>query len=1181
MSRQRRLRLGFCAGVLLACGLTSPSAAQEFRATVTGRITDPGELTVPGATVTITNTQTAEIATVISSDTGAYSVPFLKPGIYTLKAELQGFKTYVQEQLELSVGQTATLNIRMEVGELTEQITVTADVIEGSKADRGMVIDNKRVTELPLNARNPFMLATLAPGITYNGPAIYQRPFDNGAIADWSINGGANRNNEFLLDGAPNNALQGGNNIAYVPPVDAVQEFKIITNSYDAQYGRTAGGVVNVSLKSGTNDFHGTVYEFARRKALDASEVLFNSNNREKPDHKLDQYGFEVDGPIFRNKLFFMFNYEGYKESTPNPATLTFPMPEFLDGDFSNLRDAQGRLITIYDPLTGRQEGTQWVRDAFAGNRIPQNRLNPIALRALGYFPAPNTTPTSGNPWQSNYLFAPNLAIDDFYNIATKVDANVSDKTKIYVRYGQNSRDEIRYVNGITSGPAQQGQLPLERINYTGVFDLVRTTGGATVFNMRAGLNQYVEAARTDAGLGFNSGELGFPSDFVSQLPTAMFPRFSFSDGYALIGRGDAVRDTTTVFSVQPNVSTTRGRHTIRAGLDARFTWFTLDRSGFSGGRFNFDRGWTQRDFQQGDPLSGHPIASMLLGYPSATDTVIDNNLVPGFRWNYYAPWIQDDWQISNRLTVNLGFRMDFNTPIFEEENRLNYGFDASAANPVSARINQARFPGYSVRGGLGFVGEDGAPERYPYKYDKNNIQPRVGFAYFVNDATILRGGIGRYFMNVTGTTTQNGFSIQTPFIASLDGNRTPTATLNNPYPGGISQPPGSALGLETFLGRGFNFSNPDYINPYVDQFSVGVQRLLPWRTTVEISYVGSRSKDQQSQWGGFNEPSDAFRRQCDPNAGGTVSFCNELLPNPFFQVTGFEGTARFTSPTLSRFELNRPFPQFGAMTQFERNDGRITYNSLQMLANKRFSDGLTLAGTYTLSKMIEEGVGGNAFIDNTTMLVNESPTTQDRRHRITVSGVYELPFGQGRRFASNIPKALDLVLGGWDVAGSFLYNSGRPWDLPGNVFYVKDAQNPDMDLSGRFITGVLPCVAQMGNNGVVGPLFGFSTAAGCTEPNFIVRPSFAAREVPFRLNELRRPHFYQFDVNVAKTTQITDRVRVQFRVEAFNVFNLPMYDERNYENNTSNANFGRIDKDQIRQSNFPRYIQLGIKVIF
>ena len=390
-------RLSLC---VIALASTAPAFAQEFRATVTGRVSDPAGLAMPGVTVTAVNTQTNEVATTITNAEGVYSLPFLKPGVYKVNAELEGFSKYEQDKVELEVGQARTINIALQVGSLSEVVTVVSEAVEASKADRGMVIDNARVTELPLNARNPFMLSYLSPGITYNGPAIYQRPFDNGAIADWSINGGQNRNNEFLLDGAPNNSIQGGNNIAYVPPVDSVQEFKIVTNSYDAQYGRTSGGVVNVSLKSGTNAFHGTVYEFARRKAFDSNEYLFKINNREKPDHKLDQYGFQVDGPVRipgmfdgRNKTFFMFNYEGYKEATPNPSTYTVPDDAQLRGDFSGLRDAQGRLIQIFDPATGRLENGQWVRDAFPGNVIPQDRISPMARQFTPVFPAPEHDP--------------------------------------------------------------------------------------------------------------------------------------------------------------------------------------------------------------------------------------------------------------------------------------------------------------------------------------------------------------------------------------------------------------------------------------------------------------------------------------------------------------------------------------------------------------------------------------------------------------------------------------------------------------------------------------------------------------------------------------------------------------------------------------------------------------------
>src|SRR5205085_3349981 len=390
------------------------AAAQEFRATITGRITDPSGAVLPGVTVTAANTQTGEMAVGTTTSDGVYTIPFLRPGVYSVSAELSGFRKVTQADVQLQVGQTAAVNLQLSLGELSEQITVAAEspLLETAKADRGLVIDNERVTELPLNARNPFMLSSLTPGITYIGPAIYQRPFDNGAIADWSINGGQNRNNEFLLDGAPNNSIQGGNNIAYVPPVDAVEEFKIVTNSYDAQYGRTAGGVINVSLKSGTNTLHGTAYEFARRKQFDSNEYYFKVNNRDKPNHKLDQYGFQVDGPVTipglfdgRNKTFFMFNYEGYKEATPNPATFTVPDDAQLRGDFSNLRDAAGRLITIYDPATGRLVNGQWVRDPFPGNVIPANRIDPMAQRLSQYFLQPNASAPSGSdPWRNNFV---------------------------------------------------------------------------------------------------------------------------------------------------------------------------------------------------------------------------------------------------------------------------------------------------------------------------------------------------------------------------------------------------------------------------------------------------------------------------------------------------------------------------------------------------------------------------------------------------------------------------------------------------------------------------------------------------------------------------------------------------------------------------------------------------------
>ena len=451
-------------------------AAQEFRATITGRVMDGTGAGVPGAVVQVRNVETNQATSLKTDARGDYTAPFLRPGTYTVRVEAAGFKTSTRDGILLNVGQRAEVNHTLEIGALNEQITVTAEtpMLETTSADRGGVIDNQQVAELPLNARNPFMLSMLVAGVNYNGNIIYQRPFDNGAIADWSINGSRNRQNEFLLDGAPNNAQAGGNNIAYVPPVDAVQEFKIQTNSYDAQYGKTAGGIVNVSLKSGTNQFHGSVYEFARRNAWDANSFQNNAKGAPREGHFLDQYGFSASGPLMfpklydgRNRSFFLITYEGYREGTPQPLTLSVPSMEMRDGDFSKLTDPQGRPIIIYDPFTGRDVKGAWVRDAFPGNRIPANRINGIARNVAKYYPQPNTT-TAGVGYAQQNFFVPGgdaVATDDFYNMVFKFDQNFGDRHKVFFRGAFNDRTETRSFNGIQSGPGQDGQYPLKRIN--------------------------------------------------------------------------------------------------------------------------------------------------------------------------------------------------------------------------------------------------------------------------------------------------------------------------------------------------------------------------------------------------------------------------------------------------------------------------------------------------------------------------------------------------------------------------------------------------------------------------------------------------------------------------------------------------------------------------------------------
>jgi hypothetical protein len=1194
----RRFQFSHCLlGMALLFGMGGSVVAQEFRATVKGQVVDSSKAAVPGASVTVQNTQTGEVASTTSNAEGDFTLPFLKPGLYTLTVELSGFQKHVRSGLRLEVSQTATINVQLAVGGVTEEVTVAADspLLETSNASRGTVIDSHRIAELPLQSRSPMALAVLVAGVNYNAQAIYLRPFDNGALADWSMNGGQNRNNEFLLDGAPNNANQSGNNIAYVPPADAVQEFKVQTNSFDAQYGRTAGGVVNMSLKSGTNSFHGTGYEYYRRKWLDANSFLLNARATPKVQHYLDQYGFEVDGPVQipglyngKGKTFFMFNGEKYREGTPAAQFSTVPTDAMRRGDFSGLVDAQGRLITIYDPATGRDVNGVWTRTAFPGNIIPADRIDPTAQKYLQYYPLPNCTTPGVAPWQTDLCYTEHFNKDVFWNWVGKVDQNFGTNDRLFFRWGKNERNEVRNTTAIRSGPAQNGQLPLVRANNTFVGDWVHILGGGTVFNLRSGYTYYLEGSRSDYAFGFDATTLGLPAGTVSQLPAAsvggMFPVVTM-DQFVQLSRGFGPR-TNRIYSVQPNISLTRGKHNVRTGLDARFTNVFSENYGNAGGTINFTRPFTRSTINSTSDLEGNAFASFLLGAPN--DGSVPVNLFPHYRWTFVAPWLQDDWRVTNRLTMNLGFRWDFNGPLTESKDRLNYAFDPTIVNPISSSLGQ------QVNGGIRFVGVDGAPDS-PWKYDRNNWQPRVGAAFQINEKTVLRGGYGIYFENPTTESASNGFSTSALLIGSLDGGRTPTYALSNPWPNGIPSAPGSSLGPRTFLGQAPGFANPDFVVPTVHQFSVGMQRQLPWQISLDVTYAGSRSRKIEDTWNGYNEPSAAFQAQCDVTLGGSRSFCDQLLPNPFFQVAGFEGTSRFTSPTLSRFELNRPFPEFSGctpasnptsncLTMNQRNDGRMTYDSAQFVANKRWAKGLTLNANYTwVPRWTEDGANtttgiGTGFVDGVSLLKNHGPYFAYRKHRATFSGVWEMPWRDRKDL-------LGYLLGGWSVAPMFVFQSGQPWDMPSNVDLAPGVDPKTIALEGKkdgqFIYGVKPCVGQYNTGTGNYDLVSYSVAYGCTQPFFLIRQTYQRRTAMFRYDDFRRPIYWEIDANIAKTTRITDKVRFQLRLEAFNILNSPMYDEVQYNQDTSSADFGRINRNSSGQSNFQRFVQLGFRLLF
>jgi hypothetical protein len=1182
--------------IVLALLLHCIVAAQEFRATLTGTVTDASGAAVPNATITARNVETNEESKTTTSSQGTYTIPLLRPGSYAVTAEAPGFKRYVREAIQLQLGQSAGVNIALEVGAITESVSVTAEapLLDTSKADRGGVIDTERIHELPINGRNPFLLGAMVAGVNFHGAAIWQRPFDNGAIADWTINGGQARGTEFLLDGAPNNAQMGGNNIAYVPPVDSVAEFKIQTNSYDAQYGHTNGGIVNVSTKSGTNDLHGSVYGFWKRADWAANLFQNNAYGRERPPTTLNIYGFQVGGPVYvpkvfdgRNKLFFMMNYEDYFEEWPQPLQRSIPTPEMLQGDFSRMTNAQGQLIRIYDPLTANA-GNNYARTPFPGNIIPASRVSPIAQNVLNYFPDPNASSPGRAYSENNFFNGANAAVDNFYNLLFKFDVNFGDRHRMFFRHASNDRTEMRNENTVI-GPGECCQLPFQRINDHVTLDWVSTLSSTLILNIRGSYNRFIEKGTSAASEGFDPvAELGLPQSLMSQVPVSgKFPKFEFRGqfDYPDLGRYPS-GNTTNTYAVHPNLNWIVGAHSLKFGVDYRFTQYSAQDVG-NVIRLRSTRRWTRERWDQDDALSGNPIADFLLGLPSEGE--INYRQLPIYGNDYTAPYFQDDWRVSRRLTLNMGLRWDFNTPPRERYTRGNYIFDPNAVPDWAGQVNTANLAINQVRGGLTFLGVDGNPTT-PAKMDWNNIQPRIGGAYQVTDKVVARAGWGVYYINPNNDwasdTVRQGFDVTTPLVRSLDDDRTPIQNvLANPFPT-VLTPPGASGGLNTFLNRDITYFDPNFHTPYVHQFSAGLQFELPYNSVVEVSYVGSRTRDLQTEWDGLNEPSADFRRLCNPFEGGDPNFCNQNIPNPFRGIEAFRGTNLFTAANMSRWDAAKPFPQFGRIRTRGSNEGAIWFNSLQMQHQTRFRGGVNILSTFTWSKQIERW----SFTDQINRIPQQSAYVWDRPWRVTFAGVWQLPFGRGRRFGSGVNGFVNRLINGWEITGFFQWDAGRPWDLPGEgttgtggLMLLDDPKVEIDDWIQHRVQGASPCVAQYRNATRSFELQPYAVAAGCTQAVWLHAPQYTGgRYLPRRSSQVRLHSAPNLDASINKTTTITERVRLQFRAEAFNVTNTFYWGRTHFINDPNNSNFGAyFPRDATDQNRYPRQLQLALKLLF
>jgi hypothetical protein len=916
----------------------------------------------------------------------------------------------------------------------------------------------------------------------------------------------------------------------------------------------------------------------SRDESRSATDFFVNKSGGTKPTLGYDRFGGSLGGPLQlpgyngRDRTFFFGAVEWLYDEFPEPGPRTVPTQAMRDGDFSALL-AQG--IQIYNPFSARQEGARVVRDPIAGNVIPSGLINPIARNVLNSYPQPNQT---GNAQGQNNYFSNNPRTDDFYSISLRVDHRLTEKQQMFVRYTKNNRVEARNAYfGENNGVIPTGNF-LYRKNDGVTVDHVYTKSSTQLLNVRGGWQRFQEPNIRQHQDVFNPASLGFSSSVTALFGGAQyFPFFDF-DSLSDIGDNLAATVVHSIYSVQPTFTHMMGRHSLRAGYDMRL----YHESGFNNGRQAGDYLARQNAAysrqQDNTPAQfGQDIASFLMGLP--TSGAIEINAARLNDTWYHGLFVQDDWRISDRLTLNLGLRYEYETATTDSEDRNVRGFDPAAAISIgaAARAAYAANPipelpvsAFNPQGGLQFA--SGGNSGF-WDADGNNLQPRVGFAYQIDTKTVLRGGWGTYTIPlIINGVFQPGFSQSTPLVASLDNGLTFRGTLSNPYPDGVLQPAGASRGADTFLGQEISRFVPiDYNNGQNMRYTIGIQRELPGQWLVEAGYVGSRGWDLTTGGGGqigeieLNAIPAQYLSTSPTRDQARIDFLAQQVPNPFRGLipgTGFNGN------NIARSQLLRPFPHLGNVRTFD-DDGTSKYNSAQFKIEKRFTKGYTILAGYTWSKFTERVFKLNPDDDYEDRL-----SEFDVPHRFFITGIFELPFGQGRRWGKDVNRFVDAFIGGWSVQAIGQLQTGRPISFHDrNIYFAGDSDSLKTDYSGDKnqpvfdISGFYFHDAAVQTNGRDDPVK--------QRGDQRIRLANNIRYFPSRIPGLRGQGLNLWDLSFVKQLRVNGRMRAQFHIELLNAFNHPVFSNPNTD--PTSANFGLVTT----QANLPRDIQLAAKFIF
>jgi trimeric autotransporter adhesin len=1135
----------------LICASSAGLYAQSAQGGVRGAVTDAQSGAIAEVKVSLVNDATGETRTALTNASGGFDFTAVVPATYSVIAEHPGFKKFERKNVVVDTQELVTVDLKLEVGSVSDSVMVTAEtpLVEASNASQGQVLDNQKLVDLPNLGRNPFMLSKLAGNVIPVGNPAYNRMEDQSGSSQISIAGGPVRGNNYLLDGVP--ITDADNRAIIIPSLEAVQEVKVQANTYDAEMARTGGGMFNTLMKSGANDFHGSAYGHLRRTSWDANNFFNNSGGIPIANQPNDTWGASFGGPVIipkvyngKNKTFFWIADEHYDDTQSDSTIFSAPTALERQGNFSQ------SSVIIYDPTAALQANGN--RTPFPGNIIPASRLNSAGvgiantyqnpLTATSHYGAGNLPATTALPCRANQ-FTGKLDQD----ITSWWRASIS-----YLRYYSLEPGDTYFGN--ISAPSQ---WRLERRVDTTQINSILTVNPTTIVAVRYGFNRFPNYSY-DASQGLDLTGIGFSSSFANQVPRnlAQFPYVSMTNLYSL---GDS-DDNSFYVHASRNFSTSLdkyiGKHSLKVGFDYRRIKAAGNDYNTGGGSYSFTGIFTASN-NTSSGTGGADLADLLLGYPASGSITTSVKLTDYA--DYYGIYIQDNYRFNSKLTINYGLRWERELGLQEFNNGLVTNFNTTATNPIAANVT-----GILPLGVVEYAGVNGNPTSVGNP-TPNKWGPRIGVAYQLDSKTVIRGGYGIFWapqFALGSPLATPGYSATTSYIASTNGNLTPAGILSNPFPSGITQPTGNTLGTLEGIGQSISLVSPSGKSPKIQQYSVDIQRELPFGIALEAAYIGSHSTDLTLGSASLNI------NTLNPSLLAMGSALNASVPNPYY---GHGGSGIVGTATVAESQLLLPYSAFGSVSESYNSYNHARYDSLVFKGQKRFAHGLTFLSTLTYSRNSDASSGGagNGTLNaggggpqNPYNLAAEYGRSNfDTPLRFSTSFTYELPVGKGKMFVNN-SKTLDYIIGGWAVNGVAIFQTGFPLQVTDvknfNSSYGYAVQRPNA-------TGVSPVTSgdlESRLNAYFNPA-AFSTAPQYTFGN-------VSRTLPYR-----GPGQVNWDMSIFKTVSIKERLKAQFRLEALNAMNTPLFAAPN--GSFGSSTFGKITT----QVNFSRQLQMALRFSF